>query len=411
MYPLPQTGTSALLEALSPYLDDGLICDLFPRRSGSGRRPAFAPNQLLRVLLLALLTPAHSFNLLVKLLSENRAWRNFALLPNKRIVPGVRILHEFRDALGVTGLRALNGRLLEDLLARMHPDRKSIAIIDSTDFPAATRCFKKGIRQYTAKRAAVGARTIKSGQSKWFVGYKKHTLRVWLSYLDEQVVLVPLISWVAPANRGDVLFLESSLRYSHKVLEFLPDLVVADMAYINLAMQRRVREQMHVGIITALRPDFDLPKSIEMGVMLTCSQGQKLEWLGLHEVEQLHWFGVRDDQPLCVWCPEQTHCAREFCFSPQEHEIVFGTIPVQSRVGKHLLGGVRSWIEAAQSYEKNQLGLNQIFFNSLRLCWTMSLLADTVCLLRAHAFVGQPSTRTPLFQLLPRQIPLGLDLD
>jgi hypothetical protein len=407
MYSLPQTGTSALLETLSPHLEDDFIRDLFPRRKGSGRRPAFAPNQLLRVLLLALLTPAHSFNLLVKLLSENRAWRDFALLPNKRTVPGVRMLHEFRDSLDVTRLRALNGRLLNSLLVRLDPARKAIAIMDSTDLPAATPCFKKGVGQYSAKRAAVGARTVKSGQSKWFVGYKKHTLRLWLSYLDDQVVLVPLVSWAAPANRGDVLFLESSLRYGRHFLEFLPDLVVADMAYINLAMQRRVREQMHVGIVTALRPDFDLPKSIELGVMLACTQGQKLEWLGLHEVEQLHWFGVRDDQPLCLWCPEQTRCEREFCFSPQEHEIVFGTIPLKSRVGQRLLGQVRSWIEAAQSYEKNQLGLNQIFLNSLRLCWTMSLLADTVCLLRARAFLGQPLIRTPLFRLLPRQIPLA----
>jgi Transposase domain (DUF772) len=411
MYSLPQTGTSALLEILSPHLEDDFICDLFPRQRGSGRRAAFAPKQLLRVLLLALLTPTHSFNLLAKQLTENRSWRDFALLPNKRAVPGARMLHEFRDSLGVTRLRALNGRLLNSLLARLDPVRKAIAIMDSTDLPAATHCFKKGVRQYSAKRAAVGARTVKSGQSKWFVGYKKHTLRLWLSYLDNQVVLVPLVSWAAPANRADVLFLESSLRYIRRCLEFLPDLVVADMAYISLAMQRRVREQMHVGIVTALRPDFDLPKSIEKGVMLTCPQGQKLEWLGLHEVEQLHWFGVRDDQPLCVWCPEQTRCAREFCFSPQEHEIVFGTIPLRSRVGKRLLRGVRSWIEAAQSYEKNQLGLNRIFLNSLRLCWTMSLLADTVCLLRARAFSGQSSIRPPLFRLLPRQIPLGLDLD
>lgn len=411
MYSLPQTGTAALLKTLSPHLDDDFICELFARPRGSGRRPAFAPNQLLRVLLLALLTPAHSFNLLVNLLSENRAWRDFALLPNKRTLPGVRMLHEFRDALEVTQLRALNGRLLDPLLAPLNPARKAIAIVDSTDLPAATACFKKGVRQYSAKRAALGARTIKSGQSKWFVGYKKHTLRLWLSYFDEQVVLVPLVSWAAPANRADVLFLESSLRYSRRALEFLPDLVVADMAYINLAMQRRVREQMHVGILTALRPDFDLPKSVEPGVTWTCPQGQKLEWLGLHEVEQLHWFGIRDDQPLCVWCPEQTRCAREFCFSPHEHEIIFGTIPVKSRVGRYLLGRLRSWIEAAQSYENNQLGLNQLFLNSLRLCWTMSLLADTVCLLRARAFSGQPSIRTPMFRLLPRQIPLGLELD
>jgi hypothetical protein len=122
MHSLPQTGTSALLQTLSPHLEDDFICDLFPRRRGSGRRPAFSPHQLLRVLLLALLTPAHSFNLLVKLLRENRAWRDFALLPNKHTVPGVRILHEFRGSLDVARLRALNGHLLGSLLAPWDPN-------------------------------------------------------------------------------------------------------------------------------------------------------------------------------------------------------------------------------------------------------------------------------------------------
>jgi hypothetical protein len=115
-------------------------------------------------------------------------------------------------------------------------------------------------------------------------------------------------------------------------------------------------------------------------LMMSCPQGQNLEWLVLQETDQSHLFGVRDAQPLCCWCPEQCRCPREFCFSPQEHEIILGIIPLKSRVGKRLLGGVRSWIEAAQLYEKNQLGLNQLFLNSLGFCWTMSLLADTVCL-------------------------------
>jgi hypothetical protein len=143
--------------------------------------------------------------------------------------------------------------------------------------------------------------------------------------------------------------------------------------------------------------------------MMSCLQGQNLEWLGLQQTDQLHWFGVCEALPLCGWCPEQSRCPREFCFSPQEHEIVFGTIPLKSRVGKRLLGTVRSWIEATQSYEKNQLGLNQLFLNSQRPCWTMSLLAGTVCLLRACAFVGRPTPRPSLFRLLPKQLPLDLD--
>jgi hypothetical protein len=71
--------------------------------------------------------------------------------------------------------------------------------------------------------------------------------------------------WTAPANRGDVLFLEPSLRYLAKRLDFTPKLVAADMAYINMAMQKRLREQLHVGVITALPPNYDLPKKSGAG--------------------------------------------------------------------------------------------------------------------------------------------------
>jgi hypothetical protein len=140
---LPQTGTGALLKALDPHLDDGFISGLFPPRRRQGRRSPFSPAQLFRVLLLNLLTPAHSFNLLVKLLAENRAWRDFAFLPNQRSVPDAKILHQFRDRLDLIKLRAINAHLLRPLLAGLDPRRKTVAIIDSTDLPAGKNPFKK----------------------------------------------------------------------------------------------------------------------------------------------------------------------------------------------------------------------------------------------------------------------------
>jgi hypothetical protein len=143
MNSLPQTGTSALLQLLSPHLDDVFVNDLFAVKRGRGRRQSLRPNQLFRVLLLSLLTPAHSFNLLVKLLGENRAWRDFCFLRNRQVVPDVRMLHEFRDRLGVAKLRAINNRLIAPFLQNWDHRRKSVAIIDSTDLPAATHSFKK----------------------------------------------------------------------------------------------------------------------------------------------------------------------------------------------------------------------------------------------------------------------------
>src|SRR5215470_1178146 len=95
---LARTGTAALLETLSPFVPDDFINQLVGSQRGPGRRRAYSPAQLYRLLLLVMLTPARSFNLLVELLTENRSWRRFARLPNRHAVPDATLLHDFRAA-------------------------------------------------------------------------------------------------------------------------------------------------------------------------------------------------------------------------------------------------------------------------------------------------------------------------
>lgn len=156
MVELPPSGTAALLETLSPHLEDGLIEEVFPRRRGRGRRALFVPVQLFRLLLLHLLSPVHSYNLLIELLAENRAWREFARLPNKRVLPDAKMLHQFRDWLQLGQLRQINRRLLAPLLERWAPARMAVAIIDSTDLPAAVTDFKKKDRPRFGSRRGGG---------------------------------------------------------------------------------------------------------------------------------------------------------------------------------------------------------------------------------------------------------------
>jgi hypothetical protein len=145
--------------------------------------------------------------------------------------------------------------------------------------------------------------------------------------------------------------------------------------------------------------------------LMTCEQGQKLDWLGLDQREHLHWFGVQGAEPLCSVCWQRSVCLREFSFAPERHEILYGLIPLSSRVAQVLLKRARPWIEAAQSYEKNQLGLSQLFLNSLRLAWSHCLMADTVALLRARATLGQIQKPSLVYQLAPNQAFLDLEQD
>jgi hypothetical protein len=140
---LPATGTAELLEVLTAYIPDEFINRLLPGNRRQGRRNYFSAAQLWRVHLLAVLSPAHSFNALARLLPEQAAWRRFALLDHRRRTPDVRMLSQFRADAGVAGLRRINEQLVRRILRFLPADGQTVAIIDATDLPAATADKKK----------------------------------------------------------------------------------------------------------------------------------------------------------------------------------------------------------------------------------------------------------------------------
>ena len=137
---------------------------------------------------------------------------------------------------------------------------------------------------------------------------------------------------------------------------------------------------------------------------------QPLQWLGYDVRDDLHWFGAVSPTPLCSVCWEASTCPREVAYAPAAHETLLGLLALNTRAAQRLLQQVRPWIEPAQSYEKNQLGLGQMFFNSLRLTWCMALLAGAAVLLRAHALLHAPALeRALLCGLAPEQGELNFE--
>lgn len=160
---LPATGTRALLELLDPFVPDDFINASWPPGSTGGRRRAHTAAQLFRVHLLGLLTPVHSLNLLVKMLPEQRAWRQFAGLRRQSRVPDVRMLHEFRRRLAVTGWRRINQHLLTPLIAAYAWQPWSVGLIDATDLPAACAGFKKKHRSILRRARGAGRAHAQDG--------------------------------------------------------------------------------------------------------------------------------------------------------------------------------------------------------------------------------------------------------
>ena len=140
---LPLTGTSQLLTLVDPYVPDDFINQHWNQRPSRGPHRSLSAAQLWRVHLLAVLTPTHSFNQLIALLPEQRAWREFAWLSHRHRGPDVRMLNEFRARAGVTGFRAINDQLRLPLIERAAGWSHAVALIDATDLPASCGGFKK----------------------------------------------------------------------------------------------------------------------------------------------------------------------------------------------------------------------------------------------------------------------------
>jgi hypothetical protein len=140
---LPLTGTAQFLMLVDRYVPDDFINQHWNQRPSRGPHRTLSAAQLWRVHLLAVLTPTHSFNQLVALLPEQRAWREFARLSHRHRGPDVRMLSEFRARAGVMGLRAINDQLRLPLIERAAGWSHAVALIDATDLPASCGGFKK----------------------------------------------------------------------------------------------------------------------------------------------------------------------------------------------------------------------------------------------------------------------------
>lgn len=184
--------------------------------------------------------------------------------------------------------------------------------------------------------------------------------------------------------------------------------VVGDLAYISLPIARRLREELGVAVITRMKKDMRwLAPYTDEGEVF-CHQGQRLQWLHYDPQSQEQWFGAAAPAQLCAHCWEAAHCPREFAWPAARHEILFGQVPYDSWLARHLSGRVRPWVEPAQSFEKHQLGLRKFFLNSLQLTWIMSLLVDLAVLLRAQALLSSPPPSLPIGDLTPQQLQFAL---
>lgn len=215
------------------------------------------------------------------------------------------------------------------------------------------------------------------------------------------VTLVPLVSWLTPGNVAEGGLLRPSLHWCRRHLGWWPGIIVVDMGYLSATHKQTVRTGWQCAVVTKQRADMKLVPPYVSATQAQCPQGQRLEWWEYEPATGQQWFRAPAQSELCAHCWEASRCPRHFGYAGGQHETLFGLLPLVSRLAQRLLQQVRPWIEPAQSFEKNQLGLRHTFFNSLRLTWQMSLWVDSAVLLRTMAWLDMPPEDTLLTGLLP----------
>jgi len=228
---------------------------------------------------------------------------------------------------------------------------------------------------YTAQEAAKGKRTKKSGQSPYFVGYKKHTLRLWLKIRGKNR-LIPLVSFIEPANIYEGTLLHPMIKKSQEELSLHIDIVVADMGYISADQKRDLRKQHQTAVLTRVRENMSPPKTYADSFCPECPEGVPLSWDGYDPETEMHCYIATVDCPGDRSCRFSGHCYQEVYVPSSVDEHYFGLVPLHTEVAQRLLQEVRPQVERGFENDKNKLYLNRFFINSLKIARILGHLSD-----------------------------------
>ena len=188
--------------------------------------------------------------------------------------------------------------------------------------------------------------------------------------------MVPLTSFIAPANVHEGEFLNSMIRNTQSELFLHIDIIVGDMSYISSEQKLRLRRQSHTAVLTKVRENMQPPKKYLDHSRPECPEGIPLCWNGYDVETEMHCYTNPPDNPACDACWQHGNCYQELYVSPSIDEHHFGMIPLHTEVSQKLLQKIRPQVERGFEHDKNKLYLNRFFVNSLKIANILGYLSD-----------------------------------
>ena len=197
--------------------------------------------------------------------------------------------------------------------------------------------------------------------------------------------MIPLISFIEPANFYEGKFLNPMIQKAQNELSLHINIVVGDMGYISSEQKMELRKQSHTAVLTRVRENMYPPEEYIDYSRPECPEGIPLLWDGYNTKTEMHGYITPIDNPACTSCRLHGNCYQEFYVSPSTDEHHFGVIPLHTKVSQRLLQGIRPQVERGFENDKNKLYLNRFFVNSLKLARIIGHLSDACQILLLFA--------------------------
>ena len=276
----------------------------------------------------------------------------------------VYVLSHFYDS-DLSGDHVIYGADGSDLAAKIttHPLATITVMINGK---------KEKISVYNQLDVDCGERRNKSDKSKFYVGYKMHTL---CAINPGTGMAYPLFSLLAPANHHDKNFLAPLLAFA-KAIGIDIKLVVCDEGYDGA--DRALMKKNNLSIITPPRKRVTIPENVEVSsgkVSVLCHEHCEvpMEYLGREEDNHEYRCGsVNGDCPFELNCPKTRLIALD--------NGQFGALPKTEEISTQL-DNLRKVIERPFNYLKHRNGIDRITVKSHHATQVVETIATIAVLL------------------------------
>ncbi len=352
------------LKAIDCLLDDDVLDRLL---AGAGYTPSkrkIFPHQLLRAeLLKSLKYPEFSYRKFCgQVLNdmEKKTERAFVHLPlHKKLTISHIQLSQFRSSLALSQLINLTVYMIHLLLESgkiEHPFL--ICGVDSSELPAISNSFPlatlevgdKKVRIYSDLDADCGKRRNKRDKSKYFVGYRAHTLAAIDPATGHNY---PLFSLIAPGNHHDQLLLPQLMDFA-QAMGLETKIITADEAYGDAGQNAALARDHGVSVVTPPSQKVKAPEHVDgQSGLVYCDEfcETAMDYLGRTETGHEFKCGADGDCPRSAVCCQH----REVGFDSG----LFGRIPKQV-AGLDDALAIRKHMERAYNLLKHREGLEPL---------------------------------------------------